>query len=355
MKNIKNYYTYIFISTITRNVVDVYSIIYLYKLGFLVKNIIFIYTLVYFLGIYLSQLSITIGNKIGYKYILILSSIITSITFYIITNSHNLYLISLFLSLSIYTYHPIKHYYGIIFLKHKKEIGNTLIFIYIATLLSSYIVINNMKVIYLIIISIIGIIPALFIQKESPKKITYPKKILKNKLNYFIFDQLKNIFILLEPLYLYLISNNLSYVGIFNIILTISSIICIYLLVTKINIENNYKYFNLIFTIVLILKLNILNKNLLLIIAIFEGVGIKINELVSTMNLYQNNTPNSGYIITVEKIFCLTRTIILGIIYFLQVDIKLILYILIVGIFILSFMYKNIGSIAPYSQSSRNE
>lgn len=340
MKTIRNYNIYIFISTFVRNIIDVYSVIYLYQKGINIKTIISIYTLTYFLGYFISYLSITIGNKVGYKYILILSSLITSITFYIIHNSHNIYLISLFLSLSMFTYHPIRHYYGINLLKQKKEIGNTLIFTYIAQLLSSYIAISNMKLIYLIILSIIGIIPALFIKKEKQEVIKLPKKISNNKLYFFFFDQFKIIFILLEPLYLYLISNKLSYVGIFNIILTISSIICIYLLTNKINIQKNYKYINILFTIVLILKLNIHNKNLLLLIAFFEGIGIKTNELVSTMNLYNVKELNTGYIITSERIFCLIRTIILTIIYFLPFDLKISLYILIIGIFILSFKYK---------------
>jgi len=340
MKNIKNYYTYIFISTLTRNIVDVYSVVYLYKLGFSVKNIVLTYIIAYFLGIYLSKLSITLGNKIGYKYILISSSIITSLTLFVIRYSHNLYLIAIFLSLSIFTYHPIKHYYGMLFLKQKKQIGSNLIIVYLATLLSSIIAIKNFEVIYLVIISIIGIIPALFIKKELPKKIDYPKKLSKNKIKYFIFDQFKIIFLLLEPLYLYLISNNLSYVGYFNIILTISSVICIHLLVTKINLERSYKYLNIIFIIILLLKINILNKNILLIIAVLEGIGIKTNELVSNINLYHNSNKSIGYIIIVEKIFCLVRTIILCFIYFLQVDLKIILYILIIGIFILSFQYK---------------
>ena len=339
MKNIKSYYIYTFISTITRNIIDVYSVIYLYRLGFLVKDIIFIYLLVYFLGIYLSELSLTIGNKIGHKYILILSSIITGVTFYVITNSYNLYLISLFLSLSIFTYHPIRHYYGLLFLKEKKKIGNMLILIYMATLLSSFIAINNFKLIYLVIISIIGTIPVLFLKKEKTKRI-YLKNIAKNKVNYFIFDQFKIILILLEPLYLYLISSNLSYVGIFNIILTISSIICIYLLVNKVNIYKSYKFLNIIFTVVLILKINILNKNILLIIAFLEGIGIKMNELVSTINLYNYKDSDIGYLIASEKIFCIVRTIILVIIFLLPLDLKTILYILIGGIFILSFQYK---------------
>ena len=340
MKTIKNYNIYIFISTFTRNIIDIYSVIYLYQKEISIKNIIAIYAITYFLGCFISALSINLGNKIGYKYILIMSSIMTSITFYIINNCRNIYLIALFLSLSIFTYHPIKHYYGIILLNHKKAIGNTLIFTYIAQLLSSYIAITNMKLIYLIIISIIGIIPALFIKKEKTKGIIYPKTIPNNKLKFFLFDQFKIIFILLEPLYLYLIAHNISYVGIFNIILTISSITCIYLLVNKININKNYKYINIIFTIILIFKLNINNKYLLLVIAFLEGIGIKTNELVSTMNLYSNNKLNEGYIITSERIFCITRALILSIIYFFPFDLKISLYILIIGIFILSFQYK---------------
>ena len=332
MKTIRNYNIYIFISTFIRNIIDVYSVIYLYQKGISIKEIISIYALTYFFGYFISYLSITLGNKVGYKYILIFSSLITSITFYIIHNSHNIYLISLFLSLSMFTYHPIRHYYGINLLKQKKEIGNTLIFTYIAQLLSSYIAISNMKLIYLIILSIIGIIPALFIKNEKQEIIKLPKKISNNKLNFFFFDQFKIIFILLEPLYLYLISNKLSYVGIFNIILTISSILCIYLLTNKINVQKNYKYINILFIIVLILKINIHNKNLLLLIAFLEGIGIKTNELVSTMNLYNIKDLNAGYIITSERIFCTTRALILSIIYFLSFDLKVSLYILLIGI-----------------------
>ena len=340
MKTIKNYNIYIFISTFTRNIIDIYSIIYLYQKGITIKNIIFIYTLIYFLGIFISNTSLKLGNKIGYKYILAFSSIITSISFYIIHKSNNLYLISLFISLSMFTYHPIKHYYGIKLLKHKKEIGNTLIFTYMASLLSSYIAIKKIKLIYLFIISIISIIPSLFIKKEIPKKIHNNHKLSKNKTLFFIFDQFKIIFILLEPLYLYTISNNIKYVGIFNIILTISSIIFIYILSNKITIENKYKYLNILFTLVLILKLNINNKYILLIIAFLEGIGIKSNELISTINLYSTKEINENYIINSEIIFCLTRTIILCLIYFTTVNLKLILHILIIGIFFLSFQYK---------------
>lgn len=340
MKTIKNYTIFLFITTMTRNIIDIYSIIYLYQKSFSIKSIIGTYVLVYFIGIFISRYSILIGNKIGYKYILMLSTIVTSITFYIMQISNNIYLIATFLSLSLFTYHPIRHCYGIKLLKNKKDISKTLIYTYIAQLLSSYIVIKKISFIYLIIISIIGIIPTLFIKKESSKKIKYPHRISNNKLNYFFYDQFKIIFLLLEPLYLYLISNNISYVGLFSIILTISSIVCIYYIVNKINIYNNYQYINIIFTLILIIKLNADNKNLLLIIALLEGIGIKINELISNINLYDYNQISEGYIIVSETIFCLTRTLILGILYFLPISLKSILYILLVGVFLLSFQYK---------------
>lgn len=340
MKNIKSYNIYMFISTLTRNIIDIYSVVLLYQKGISINNIISIYAITYFIGSLISTLSLKIGNNIGYKYILIFSSIITGFSFYIINNTSNLYLISLFLSLSIFTYHPIKHYYGINLLTKKDEIGNTIILTYIATILSSYFAIKEIKVIYLIIISLISIIPSLFIKKEPKKKITYPKIIPKSTINFFILDQTKILFLLLQPLYLYIISNTMTYVGIFNIVITISSILYIHKFANKKDIEKYYKYINVAFVIILILKLNIDNKIILLIIAFLEGIGVKTNELISTMNLYRHKSSKTGYIIISEIIFCLVRGLILSIIYILKIDLKISLYLLLIGIFLLSFTYK---------------
>ncbi len=340
MKNIKSYYLFIFITTLTRNIIDIYSVIYLYQKNISIKNIIAIYVLIYFFGIFIAKYSIIIGNKIGYKYILIISAITTSVTFYILTVNTNVYVIAFLISLSIFTYHPIRHLYGIKLSNSKKDISGILIYIYIANFLSSVIIIKSINVIYLIIIAILGIIPTLFIETEKADKIIYPTNINHNKLCFFFFDQFRITFLLLEPLFLYLISNAISYVGYFNIILTISSVICIHYIASKIEIAEKYKYINLIFVIILLLKLNINNQYILLIIALLEGIGIRINELVSTINLYDYHKPNIGYIIICEQLFCLTRVLILGILYFLPINLKLTLYLLIIGIFLLGFQYK---------------
>ena len=336
-----------FISTFTRNIIDLYSVVYLYKLYPSVKTIIGIYSLIYFLGIFISYLSIKLGNKVGYKYILIFSSIITSITFVVLNSTKiiNTYIVSILLSLSIFTYHPLKHYYGITLLNEKEKLGISLILIYLASFFSSYFVIKDIKPIILIIITIIGIIPTLLIEKNIPKKIEYPKNILPSKIQFFIFDQFRILFLLLEPLYLYIISKTISYVGIFNIIITISSIIYLYLIANNknINIKKYYCYLNILFVIFLLLKLNITNKIILLIIAFFEGIGIKTNELISTMNLYKIKnlklSEKEGYLIISEIIFCSTRAIILFIFYLFNVNLVIMMYILLIGVFILSFQY----------------
>lgn len=336
-----------FISTFTRNIIDLYSVIYLYKLYPSIKTIIGIYILVYFLGIFISYLSIKLGNKVGYKYILIFSSIITSLTFFVLNSTKviNTYIVSILLSLSIFTYHPLKHYYGITLLNKKEKVGISLILVYLASFFSSYFVIKDVKPINLIIITIVGIIPTLLIEKNPPKKIKYLKNIITSKLRFFIFDQFRILFLLLEPLYLYIISKTISYVGIFNIIITVSSVLYLYLIANNknINVKKYYCYLNILFVIFLLLKLNITNKTILLIIAFFEGIGIKTNELISTMNLYQEKkirvSDKEGYLIISEIIFCSTRAIILFIFYIFNINLVLMMYILLIGVFILSFQY----------------
>ena len=93
--------------------------------------------------------------------------------------------------------------------------------------------------------------------------------------------------------------------------------------------------------IVLVIKLNIVNKYLTLLIAFFEGLLIKIYEIVSMKNLYQLKIDNiKSYLIKVEIIFCLTRSIFMLVSFLAINDIKIILYILLVFIFLSSFSIK---------------
>ena len=304
-------------------------------------TIIGLYAIIYFLGSIISSLSIKIGNRIGYKYILFLSTIVSAIAFCLIKTSQNPYLIAISLSLSIFTYHPIRHYYGMTLLNEKKKISSSLILSYLASFLASYAVIKDFNLIYLVIITAIGLIPTIFIKSAPSRKISKTAILSKNKILFYIFDQFKILFLLLEPLYLYTISKKISFVGVFNIIITFSSIICLYLISKKSILHKSYPFINIFFVIVLLVKLNITNQTFLLLIAILEGMGIKINELISTMNLYSNikESEKERYLITSEQIFCLTRAIIFSTIYLCNIELTITMYLLLIGVFFLSFQY----------------
>jgi len=344
MKNQRLYYLFIFFSTFSRNVIDIYSVIFLYQRFNSLKIVVLIYMLVYLFGSIISTLSLLLGNKYGYKYLLIGSQIMTVLAYYLNQHSNSILLIAVCLSLSIFMYHPIRHYYGITLLKDKEMIGKSLIINYGGILLSQFFIIKKLSMIYLIIISVVGIVPVIMMKKEDKKMIKYPKikELSGKKLLFFGLDQTKIIFLLFEPLYLYLISKTISYIGIFNVVLTVSSIIYVYLIAYKINIEKRYKIINILFTLVLLLKLGIINKYLLLIVAFLEGIGVKTNELISTMNLYNYQDKNSftGYLVISEIFFCLVRFLILLVIYLSNMSLKIFMYILLGGILLLSWMYQ---------------
>ena len=353
MSNIKKYNLFIMISTIARNIVEVFSSVLLYKMGYSLKEILLFFTILYFVGGIISVIVIYLTKYINAKYILILSSIIFSISFYFMSTMDktisNLIIFSIIYGIGCYSYHSLRHYFAIksIDKDKKKNIGSILIFsnigLIIAPLLVGYIT-KKLSLIVLailvIILSILAIIPLFRLDiKESNIPIKY-QKIEKNKLLFFILEQAKVINLSLQPLYLYLfINNKIEYVGIFNAIMGVSACIFIYLFVRKIDDNKYFKYLNMLFCLILLLKLNITNKYLILLVGFFEGLGIKMFEIVSAENIYNINrdTNIKGYLILVEVIFCLTRSLLCLIGYFIN-DIRIILYLSIGLIFIISFI-----------------
>ena len=353
MSNIKKYNIFIMLSTIARNIVEVFSSVLLYKMGYTLKEILLFFTILYFIGGIISVIVIYFTKYINAKYILILSSIIFSISFYYMSimdkTINNLIIFSIIYGVGCYSYHSLRHYFAIksIDKDKKKNIGSILIFsnigLIIAPLLVGYIT-KKLSLIVLaiivIILSILAIIPLFRLDiKESNIPIKY-QKIERNKLLFFILEQAKVINLSLQPLYLYLfINNKIEYVGIFNAIMGVSACIFIYLFVRKIDDNKYFKYLNMLFCLILLLKLNITNKYLILLVGFFEGLGIKMFEIVSAENIYniKKSTNIKGYLILVEVIFCLTRSLLCLIGYFIN-DIRIILYLSIGLIFIISFI-----------------
>ncbi len=353
MSNIKRYNIFILLSTLARNIVEIFSSVLLYKMGYSLKEILLFYSIVYLIGAIISTIVIYLTKIVKPKYILILSSIIFSGSFYYMSIMSktfiNLIIFSIIYGMGAYTYHTIRHYYAIKSMNNheRKEIGSILIYTNIAMVISSIIgtyvgakLSRLILAIMVIVISILAIIPIFKYEDKINDKEIRIDKIEKNKLLFFVCEQAKVINLSLQPLYLFLFVNNtISYVGIFNIVMGISSCIFIYFFVRKVDDKKYFKYLNILFCIILILKLNISNKYLVLVIALFEGLGIKIFEIVSSENIYniKSTTNIKGYLLIVEIIFCLVRSIMCLMGYFIN-NIKIILYLTIIFIFMIGFI-----------------
>lgn len=353
MSNIKRYNIFILLSTLARNIVEIFSSVLLYKMGYSLKEILLFYSIVYLIGAIISTIVIYLTKIVKPKYILILSSIIFSGSFYYMSIMSktfiNLIIFSIIYGMGAYTYHTIRHYYAIKSMNNheRKEIGSILIYTNIAMVISSIIgtyvgakLSRLILAIMVIVISILAIIPIFKYEDKINDKEIRIDKIEKNKLLFFVCEQAKVINLSLQPLYLFLFVNNtISYVGIFNIVMGISSCIFIYFFVRKVDDKKYFKYLNILFCIILILKLNIRNKYLVLVIALFEGLGIKIFEIVSSENIYniKSTTNIKGYLLIVEIIFCLVRSIMCLMGYFIN-NIKIILYLTIIFIFMIGFI-----------------
>lgn len=353
MKKLTLYNIFLFLSNISRNIVEIFSFVYLYQKGYKIKNILLFYSIYYLVGVFISYITVYLTKCIRRKVLLIISGLLYGVSFYYLSvmsmTNYNLVILSIILSTSSFIYHTIRHYYAMNLVDkvEDKKIASILISAYLpiifSSILGSYIVDKYsilVSSIIVIILSVISIIPLIFIRDDiTNNKIEY-SKINSNKLVFFILEQFKVIFLLLEPIYLYLyVKKSLNYVGTFNILIGISSIIYLYYIAHRININKYFKYINIIFCLVLLLKLNITNKYILLVVALLEGLGIKSFELTSNKNIYNIENSNiNGYLITCELIFCFLRSIICLMFYLFIDNIKVMLYISLVPIFLISFV-----------------
>lgn len=358
MQNCKKYNIFIFISTLSRNIIEVFSAVLLYKMGYSIRNILLFYFLIYFVGIFINYISLTLTKVINPKLIILISGIMFGLSFYYLSTmentTDNLIIYSILFSASSYTYHSMRHYFALKVLNKQnssQKVGNILIFTYIAIMLSSYFgaYLTNTYglitvVLITILISLISIIPLLQIKvttyDQKTNILTTVKEMQNKNTIFFFLEQFKVIFLSLQPLYLYIyVKNNIEYIGLFNIFTSLASIVCIYFFVRKINHNKYFLLLTTLFSLILILKINIANKIIILIIAFFEGLFTKMYETVSLENIYYEgiNKEVVSYLILAEFIFCFIRSLICLLLFIFNFKLKTMLYICIIGIFISGF------------------
>lgn len=352
MKKNKTYQIFLFLSTFTRGLVEVFSLVLLYKKGVTINNILWFLFSMYSFGIIINYITL----KYSYKIILIISSLLYGISFlylsFMNTNILSIIILSFLLASANYSFHALKHLLALELIEDSNKSTNKIITItYLGVIVSSitgiYLIEKlNLTItsIIIFILSFISIIPILKLNNKTNKysKTNLTKiKIPKNKIIFNILEQFKVIFLEIQPLFLYIyIDKSISYVGIFNIIVNLASLIVVYFIAKRFS----KKYFKIncfLLSIVLILKLNINNGIILLILAFFEGIFVKLYENISLNNLYTiNNNSIREYLIIEEFIFFSTKSIIILIFNLLKLNIHNILYISIIGIILSSLFIK---------------
>ena len=347
----RTYNVFLFLSIFTRGLVEVFSLVLLYKKGYSLNDLIFFLFLMYSLGILINYISL----KLYYKVILVMSSLIYGLSFIYLSNMNtsliSLSILALLLSSGNYSYHVIRHFLALTMLETKNRSASKLIIInYLGVISASLIgmyLINNLPFIItsiiIFVLSGISIIPILKQDKIIISSNTLDKKVFipKNKIIFNILEQFKVILLELQPLFIYIcIDKSIYYVGIFNIITNIASLLVIYFISSKLN-NKYFKYYTLILGLIFVLKLNIKSGLILLFIAFLEGIFVKIYENTSLSNLY-NYKDNfiSSYLLKEELIFFTSKSLIMLVYFLFNLNIYTIMYINVIGIIISGFFIK---------------
>lgn len=350
-KNSFYYHLFLFFSSFTRGLIEVFSLVLLYQKGYSVHALYFFLFLLYFVGIF-----VNIGSLLlPYRFVLIFSTILYGGSFFYLSIMKNTYfslvLFSILFSCSNYSYHSVRHYLACCMLNQKHLQTNKLVLMmYLGVIFSSFMgtfFISKLPMIYsgiiVFLFSLASIIP-IFLGKIQPEerkvKITFPK-FSKNKILFSILEQFKVIFLEIQPLFLYLyVKKSVVYVGMFHVIIHFSSLLVVYFLAKKLK-ESHFLWVSFFLGFIFFLKLNIQNECLLLEIALLEGIGVKMYEIFSLNNLYDLRKMNiRDYLLLEEIIFFLTKSIFMAIVCFFHFSISLVLMVCIIGVLLSGFFFQ---------------
>ena len=377
MSDLKKYNIFITITSFSKLLVELFIPLILYDYGFTIKNIILYMIIKYTLCIIMIPITMKINKKISWSKIMILSSFFFSLTYIylnIMTKSLlSLIILSIIFSIYLIFYWLGRHIYGLSIIEDKKTTDNVSLYTiftvlgsipatYIGSLILKYFGFITLTIIVLILM-LISIIPLTKINKDikyikpnlKPIIKTFPKR---NYLFTFI-EQFRYILNNIFPLYIYLyIKKEFTYIGITNLICGIGSIIYIFIISKKMD-KNKKDYLSIsciLLSILYIGKLNINNTNLFYIIVFIEGIlKVTLDTIVQrNAYVYGRNYDVNSYIEFTELLNNIFRTLILIIFYLLNLNLRNIIYIGILGIFINSFVKYDDGKYG-YKNLLKNE
>lgn len=346
--------SFIFLSNFSRYIIEIFIPIILFKNNIEYKEILLFLFIRSLLSCILLYCVYYLIIKINIKFSLVLTLLFFILTYYFLYN-YNFLFLSLFSALTNLLYFLIRN----ILIFHNKKTNKVVEFSgdivilfnissilgvflggYLLKIFSSNVVLIISSIIFLISICLAQNIPLLVKEKIPFKKIF--SKSDSNLKKFYIFEQFKFVEVTLFPLYLFMnIDSSFTTIGYFNLIVGVASICCIKILSKDMDKKNKDYLFliSLLFSGILILKLEISNFITFLIIALLEGIVSKLYDTIALSKAYKLNNEISNILIF-ETYYNLGRLLIFGICLFI-LDFKLLIYFLIFGIFCSSFFAKN--------------
>ena len=299
--NQKKFGVYVFLSTFSRNLIEVFIPVILYKNGFSIKEVLIYYLMANVVSLIISYPFIYFSKKFNNK-ILSIIGIISFVALQISLNAitkNILYLFIIALLFAIYRrgYWIARRYYNLKVIK-KENISTTysiisitnqvgvMVSAYFGSILLDIISLKLLTItaIMLFLISIIPLYLLKFKHENTDEKLDFSetiKKIPKSDIYLFGSYELLNVVKFLIPLYIFIyVKNTYQTIGIVNLITNLALIIFTYLFGRRLdNSKNNYLRLSIILVVAIyILKVNTLGL-MLFIVSFIEGIFVKMYEL----------------------------------------------------------------------------
>jgi predicted MFS family arabinose efflux permease len=365
--NFDHFNLFIFISTFSRSMIEVFIPILLYKAGFSLFNVLFYYILINLFSSIICIPLTYICEKINNK-VLIIISVISFLFVYIMLSHISIniyYLISLAFLYALYrrSYWIERRFYNLVVMYKTdigKKVGKTNIVNQIAIIFAAYVgslfldyVTLNMLIIISSTIFLLSIIPLLKIKVDSDEqkgKINIKKAIktipFRDLIIYASYESI-NIVTFIFPLYLYLyVEEKYQIVGLFNLFCGVASILFIYLFSKYLDdTKRNYISLSaLLISIVFILKLNMSSVYMVLFLAFAQGIIEKMYDVSYNKSFYELSkyVDRSSYNLIYELIENVSKVIFLPLFLLITTDLKTMLYLSILLVIVNAFVtFKN--------------
>ena len=364
--NQKKFGIYVFLSTFSRNLIEVFIPVILYKFGYTIKEVLLYYLIVNVTSLILTYPFVYLSKKFNNKILAIIGIIafvLVQISLNFLTYSYMyLFIIAVFYAIYRRGYWISRRYYNLKIIKNYNisktysiisiinQVG-VIISAYFGSLILDYISLKLLTI-FAIVLFILSIVPLYTLKFEHEKTnvklelINNVRKIPKSNIYLFGSYELINIVKFLIPLYIFIyVKDKYQVIGIVNLITNFALITFTYLYGKKLdNSNNNFLKLAIFLTVLIyILKVNSNGLNLL-IISFIEGIIIKMYELSINKEFYTFSKKFEYY--NYNLIYELTqnffRSVVTLLLFVINIDIKFMVYITLgfvfIGIF-LKFQY----------------